>query len=115
MDFSNINKNSETRKINNIDYLYKEDNLLNAEYLFFNGEISKEKNCAISSLLKDDFINEEFYDIIIITVDFLEDNSAKNFIEDFQSFTRQKIKQPFILFLTLKEENPNIECLYNQI
>lgn len=83
--------------------------------MFFNGEISKEKNSSISSLLKDDFINEEFYDIIIITVDFLEDNSAKNFIEDFQSFTRQKIKQTFILFLTLKEENPNIECLYNQI
>lgn len=53
--------------------------------------------------MKDDFINGQFYE------------STKNFIDDFQSFTRQKIKQPFVLFLTLKEENPNIECLYNRI
>lgn len=58
--------------------------------MFFIGEISKKKSSAICSLLKDDFINEEFYDIIIISVDFLEDESTKNFIRDFQSFRRQK-------------------------
>ena len=88
----------ETKKIKEVNYLYIKDSILNAEYLVFDGEITKEKNEAISSLLKEDHINKEFYDIIIISVDTLKDESSKRFISHFQSFTRQKIKQPFILY-----------------
>lgn len=105
----------ETKKIKEVNYLYIKDSILNAEYLVFDGEITKEKNEAISSLLKEDHINKEFYDIIVISVDTLKDESSKRFISHFQSFTRQKIKQPFILYLTLKETNPNINCLYEYV
>lgn len=105
----------ETKKIKYVNYLYVKDNILNAEYLVFDGEITNEKNEAISMLLKEDHVNKDFYDIIVISVDTLKDESSKRFINYFQSFTRQKIKQPFILYLTLKEKNPNIKCLYEYI
>jgi GTP-binding protein EngB required for normal cell division len=104
-----------TKKIKDMNYLYIKNNILNAEYLVFQGEITKDKNEAIGSLLKDDHISKEFYDIIVVSVEYLQDESSKKFLNYFQSFTRQKIKQPFILYLTLKEKNPNIKCLYDLI
>ena len=104
-----------TKKILGSDYYYFKDNSINFEYLIFDGEISKEKNEAISLLLKEDYLNKQFYDIIILSIDSLEDESTKMFISHFQSSTSQKIRQPFILFLTQKEEKPNIKCLYSHI
>lgn len=110
-----IARKIETKKVKEVNFLYIKDNNLNAEYLVFEGEITSEKNEVISFLLKEDHINKEFYDIIIISVDSLKDEPSKIFINYFQSFTRQKIKQPFILYLTLKEKNPNVKCLYGYI
>lgn len=93
----------------------QKDSLINAEYLFFEDDISKEKYEAISSFIKNDFLDKQSYDIIIISVDSINDDSTKMFFEHFQSSTRQKIRQPFILFLILKEKEPNIKSLYNLI
>ena len=108
-------KKPETRHIKDVNYLYIKDYSINAEYLIFDGDITKEKNIAITSLLQENFLKKQFYDIIVVTVDSLEDESTKLFINHFQSSTKQKLKQPFILFLTLKEENPNIKLIYGQL
>lgn len=110
-----FNGKTQLKKIKNIEYAFIESDLKNTECLFFDDEITKERNIAITSLLQEDYLNKDFYDIIIVSVKALDDENTKLFISHFQSSTRQKIKQPFILFLTLKEENPNIKCLYNQI
>ena len=67
--------------------LYIQDEILPAEYIVFDDKITKEKNEAISSLLKDDHTNKEFFDIIITSVDSLEDEATFEFISYFQLFT----------------------------
>ena len=110
-----FNGKSQLMKYKNIEYSLIESNFSNIECLIFDDEITKERNEAITYLLDEHFLDKDFCDIIILSVISLDDSYTKLFIEHFQSVTRQKIKQPFFLFLTLNEENPNVKCLYNKI
>ena len=106
---------SQLRKIKDVEYTHIQSDISNIECLIFNEEITKETNIAISNLLQKNYLSKDFCDIIIVSVDSLDDSNTKIFFDYFQSSTKQKIKQPFILFLTLNEDNPNINYLYNLI
>lgn len=54
-------------------------------------------------------------DVLIICVDKLEDKDSKIIFKDIQNYTRCTSKLPFIIFLTLKEDNPDIEIFYDLI
>ena len=56
----------------------------------------------------------KFYDILVIIVDKLLDEKSKFIFKFFQDISTQKNKQPFILFLTKKEE-PKVDVLYQFI
>ena len=57
----------------------------------------------------------QFYDIIIISIDHLLDEDSKMAFDYFHNFTQIQSQQPFILFLTKKDNNPNIFTLYKFI
>ena len=54
-------------------------------------------------------------DVLLICVDKLEDKDSKLIFKDIQNYTRLTSKLPFIIFLTLKEDNPDIEIFYDLI
>ena len=66
-------------------------------------------NEKISNVLLE-YLN--FYDVLVISVDNLLDEYSKSAFKFFQGFTQNKCKQPFILFLTKKDNNPNIQNLF---
>ena len=96
-----------------IEYEKGFDLALNWEYFIFD-KITEENNEFIAYKIGQDFLNKEFYDIIIVTVNSLLDKNSKLFFKRFQNFSNQKSKQPFILFIT-KEEEPKVETLFNLI
>lgn len=106
---------------NNIPFIKNNDGIQIGEYLLFNWKflyletLSEANNKLIINCIKDDFFEEEFNDIIIVTVNKLLDENTIKFFSQFQNFTTQISKQPLILFLTKEEENPNIEELYSLI
>ena len=55
------------------------------------------------------------YNVLLICVDKLEDKDSKLIFKDIQNYTRLTSKLPFIIFLTLKEDNPDIEIFYDLI
>lgn len=59
--------------------------------------------------------NRKFYDVLIIIVDKLISESSKSIFEFFQNFSVKKAEQPFILYLTKDDKNPNVEQLYQSI
>lgn len=75
---------------------------------------SKDKtNDRLNELIADVLLKyRNFYDVILILVDNLLDNDSKLAFNFFQGFSNKKIQQPFILFLTKKEDNPNILSLF---
>ena len=97
---------------NNINYKGGFESALNWEYFIFD-EITKEANEVIANKIEQDFLNNDFFDIIIITVKKLLDSDSLLFYKYFEQFTNQKVKQPFILFLTEEENNPTIEQLFS--
>ena len=56
-----------------------------------------------------------FYDIIVVSVNSLSDDDSKLAFKFFQNLTVKRCEQPFLLFLTKKEENPNVEEFYELI
>ena len=68
-----------------------------------------ELNEKISNVLLE-YLN--FYDILVISVDNLLDENSKTAFKFFQGFTKNNCQQPFILFLTKKDNNPNILDLF---
>ena len=56
-----------------------------------------------------------FYDVLIISIDNLLDDDCKLAFNFFQDFTYVKNQQPFILFLTKKDNNPNVIDLFKYI
>ena len=66
----------------------------------------------ISSKLSE---NRKFYDVLIIIVDRLNSENSKFAFEFFQNLSERKTEQPFILYLTKNENNPNIDQLYQSI
>lgn len=61
-----FDKNPETRTINSVDYLYIKDDSINAEYLIFDGDISKDKNIATTSLLHDNFLKKNSMILLLL-------------------------------------------------
>ena len=109
------NDTNETIK-NYIREHYNSKNLIN-----LNDEIKK-------ALKYDDDIDEinkkifdlklkyiQFYDIILISIDHLLDEDSKMAFDYFHNFIQNKYQQPFILFLTKKDNNPNIFSLFKFI
>jgi len=99
---------------NNINYTKGAELLFNSEYFIFE-EITEENNNYILKEIKEDFRTSDFYDVIIITVNTLLDKESISFFNQFQNISDQKSSQPFILFITKKEENPNVKDLYKFI
>ena len=56
--------------------------------------------------------NRKFYDVLVISIDNLLDEDSKSAFLFFQGFTDLFSQQPFFLFLTKKEENPNVLTLF---
>ena len=95
---------------------YKGDNMLKA-----NDEIkdiiqshSNDKdNEKLNEKISDVLIKyRNFYDVLVISVDNLLDEDSKAAFEFFQGFTNKKSEQPFVLFLTKKDNNPKIQNLF---
>jgi hypothetical protein len=99
---------------NNIKYKKGKEDGLNWEYFIFD-EIKEECNKLISNFLKENFERTDFCDIIIVTVNNLLDKESKIFFNYFEKFSSSKSKQPFILYITKNEDNPNVEQLYSLI
>ena len=102
------------KKEKNTIYFQGSDNSLNWEYFIFN-EINQESNEIISNFIENDFLNSDFFDIIIITVKHLLDEDSLLFFKHFEKYTNQKVKQPFILYITKEDDNPKIEQLFDKI
>ena len=98
----------------NTNYIQGSDNSLNWEYFIFN-EINQESNEIISDFIEKDFLNSDFFDIIIITVKHLLDEDSLLFFKHFEKYTNQKVKQPFILYITKEDDNPKVEQLFDKI
>lgn len=79
----------------------------NAKYL----DIEK-LNKEISKII---IQSRKFYDVLVILVDNLLDEDSQLVFKYFQNFTNQLTKQPFILFLTRKDDDPNIQKLFKNI
>ena len=76
------------------------------------GEINEKLNKEISNIL---FKNLYFYDVLVISVDDLLDIDSRSAFQYFQGFSKIKAQQPFIIFLTKKENNPKITDLFQFI
>ena len=107
-------KNEKYEEENGINYKLGKILELNWEYYVFT-EINEESNKIISTKMRDNFLNLDFYDIIIITVNNLLDEKSKLSFKHFEKFSQQISSQPFILYLTKEEDNPKIETLYEYI
>ena len=57
----------------------------------------------------------KFYDVLVISIDNLLDDDSKSAFLFFQGFTDILSQQPFLLFLTKKDENPNVLTLFQFI
>ena len=97
-----------------IEYEKGFDLALNWEYFIFD-KITEDNNEFIAYKIGQDFLNKDFYDIIVVTVNSLLDENSILFFKHFQNFSNQKSKQPFILFITKEEEEPKVETLFNLI
>ena len=97
-----------------IEYQKGFDQAFNWEYFIFD-KITEDNNEFISYKIGQDFLNKEFYDIIVVTVKSLLDEKSILFFKHFQNFSNQKSKQPFILFITKDEQEPKVETLFNLI
>ena len=54
-------------------------------------------------------------DVLIFIVDKLEDNNTETIFKQFEKYSNLPSKQPFMLFLTKQENNPDIESLWGSI
>ena len=97
-----------------IEYEKGFDQAFNWEYFIFD-KITEDNNEFISYKIGQDFLNKEFYDIIVVTVNSLLDEKSILFFKHFQNFSNQKSKQPFILYITKEEQEPKVEALFNLI
>mgnify|MGYP002626696933 CR=1 FL=1 len=100
--------------------LYLKEHIQNENMTKANEEIRK-----VISSHKEDVTNEalnkeisnillkyrKFYDVIVIIIDNLLDEDTQKVFKFFQDFTKIKAQQPFIIFLTKQENNPDIKNL----
>ena len=69
-------------------------------------------NRELSKLLNN---NRSFFDVLVISVDNLLDEDSKSAFSFFQGFSQIRSQQPFTLYLTKNDNNPNIQTLYKFI
>jgi predicted GTPase len=130
---------------NEIEYLVSYNSEETWKYFIFEGEINDEKNEVIKNMickhsadenmsianeeikkLSDDENTDQkvkkilseyrkFFDILILSVQTLSDENSKKLFKFFHNISQTKNKQPFILFLTKKEDNPKVEQFYELI
>ena len=77
-----------------------------------NDENNNLLNKELKKLLND---NRSYFDVLVISVDNLLDEDSKSAFNYFQGFSQVRAQQPFILFLTKKDNNPNILTLHKFI
>jgi len=77
-----------------------------------NDENNEQINKEISNIL---LKYRNFNDILVISVDNLLDKNSQLAFKYFQAFSKFKSQQPFILFLTKKENNPKIIDLFKYV
>ena len=78
--------------------------------------IRDKDNILLNKELSNFFIeNRKFYDVLVISIDNLLDKDSKSAFIFFQGFTQLIAQQPFILFLTKKDNNPNVLTLFQFI
>ena len=80
----------------------------------------KYKNSPNNDLLNKelkDLINEKrcFYDVLILPVENLLDEDSQTTFNFFQKLSREIARQPFIIYLTKKDNNPDVKNLYKFI
>lgn len=155
-DFQNLFNNSNLKiyphEENNIKYSFITNKESSWEYLVFSGEINKQRNEVIKTLLEEHYksensvkmnnnikeivkkyekdennnsLNKElkellnenrnFFDVLVISVDNLLDEDSKLAFNFFQGFSKIRSQQPFTLYLTKKDNNPNILILHQFI
>ena len=83
----------------------KEDQSLEISYSLFQESLSKEMTKILTEY-------RQFYDILVICVDSLSGEDSKEAFKFFQGFTKIRGEQPFLFFLTKKEDNPDITSLF---
>ena len=70
-------------------------------------------NEKLSKIISDKLLEfRKFYDIIVFCVDTLSGKDSEIAFKSFQGFTKIFAQQPFLLFLTKKENNPKIVFAY---
>ena len=74
-----------------------------------NDENNDQLNKEISNVL---LKYRKFYDVLVISVDNLLDEDSKSAFKYFQDLSKIRSQQPFILFLTKKDDNPKIINLF---
>ena len=111
----NIPKSINERKEEKNTITYTKGTLINLNWEYYKFiEINEESNKIIAEIIRDDFLNLDFCDVIIVIVNNLLEEKSKVFFKYFEKFSQRKSSQPFILYLT-KEDNPKIETLYEYI
>ena len=95
---------------------YKKENLTKANKEL--GELIKNNSNDLFNEKLEEKISEvliscrHFYEVIIISVDNLLDEDSKLAFNFFQGFSEIRACQPFIFFLTKKDEKPHIQNLF---
>ena len=102
-------------------------------YILIQSEYNQKTKKKIENILKEDYerihqisffdendnemiVNKNILlDVLIICVDKLKDEISKTTFTDVQNFSRCASKMPFIVFLTLNENSPDIEIYYDLI
>ena len=101
------------------------ENNLNYTYYLVQREYDENTKDIIYNILEDHF-NKKFsiqffdnsnekkeknilLDCLLICVEKLNDDNSKNIFKDIQNYSRLASKQPFVIFLTKKENKPDIE------
>ena len=94
--FQNENMTKANEEIGKVIYTHKLD------------ETNEALNKEISNIL---LKYRKFYDVIVIIIDNLLDEDTQKALKFFQDISPIKAQQPFIFFLTKKENNPDIKNL----
>lgn len=119
-------------KFKNTHYFIEEET--NWTYFLIQSEYNKKAKDIIEGILKDHYKEKfkiNFFDLkddsekakeknilldtLIICVDKLEDKDSKEIFKDIQNYSRCTSKLPFVIFLTKKENKPDIEQYWELI
>ena len=113
---SEINEDSNVTIKNYLEEHYLADNMIKANDEIKNiiKEHSNDKN---NEKLNEEISNilleyRQFYDVLVISVNNLLDEDSQLAFKYFQGFSDKRGQQPFLLFLTKKDDNPKASNLF---